>query len=217
MPVVEFASWPIAEGVDWRTILRPSLVALRQAKGFIEYFVGVPAEDSQRLQFSVAWDAIEDHRALQKSAIYPEMCEAIKACLPAGTEITSLTSYHFDFGVHARTEEEKNFIPALSAPFTEWLFLTLKEGKTKEDLVPLLDISIRDNFTADAKRIKGMHTPPVWAQSVEDPKVFAALFGWDTVAVHTEVAAQDKYGPIIRDVKEVVDMTVTHTPFERNI
>ncbi|PPQ75090.1 hypothetical protein CVT24_010155 [Panaeolus cyanescens] len=155
------------------------------------------------------------------------MIEAITKCLPPGTSTTaSFVSYHLDFTLHSTSESAGeasitpastfSITPAFSAPLTEWLFLTLKDGKTKDDIIPLLN-EIRDKLAEDAKTISGLYVPMLWAQTVEDPRVFAALLGWDSVEVHRQVGAQEKYGEVMKTLLNTADFKVTHTPFEKNI
>lgn len=117
-----------------------------------------------------------------KAPNYPEIVGCIKSSLPPGVDLGSLTMHHVDFGAHARTEAEANVIPALTAKVTEKIVFTLNEGTTKEALADILN-GIRDKVMEDSKLIGGISPPAVWGQTVEDPKVFVLLIGWDSTKV----------------------------------
>ncbi|PPR05417.1 hypothetical protein CVT24_008031 [Panaeolus cyanescens] len=214
MTVVEFASWPVAG--DWKTPLRPSLDVVRTWNGCTDLFIGVPEEDSQTAQLIVVWETLEHHQALIKAAKYPEVVSGIAASLPPDSGLSSLVMYHVDFAANARSPSEVDVGPAFSAPITEQVFMTLKEGKTKGDIAKVLN-AIRDKITEDSKTTDGISTPMVWGQTVEDPKVFVLLIGWDSSQLHRDIVAQPKYKEVLSSLVETVDIKMIHVPLKSNI
>lgn len=71
-----------------------------------------------------------------------------------------------------------DFFPALTAPVTEVLLMTLKDGKTKEDLDSIL-LPLGNKI--DTKNIH--NRPANQGVILEDPKQFVVTIGWDSIQV----------------------------------
>ena len=113
---------------------------------------------------------------------YPQVVAPIQASLPPNTDLRALGLHHVDFSTHAQSEDEAVVFPALLAKVTEKVVITLKEGTTKEELAELLN-GVRNKITEDSKVTEGISTPILWGQTVEDPRVFIMLIGWDSSKV----------------------------------
>ena len=89
-------------------------------------------------------------------------------CIASAEEGGSgLTLYHVDF--------IKPYTPSQSAPTTEVLAITLKEGKTKADLWKVLEA-----ITAKIDEENPKYAPVTWGQTLEDEKKFYLTIGWDS-------------------------------------
>jgi hypothetical protein len=76
------------------------------------------------------------------------------------------------------TQDGPRPFPAITAPVSEILDMTLKEGKTKEDLVEVLAV------LAPMLDVDSPYPPPAWGESHEEPgNRYALLLGWNSAKV----------------------------------
>jgi len=97
----------------------------------------------------------------------------------------------------------------LSAPVTEFAFITLKEGKESErgDLERSL-AELQEKVCA----AEGFHASS-WGQSVDPGKenVYIFVLGWDTAAAHWRaVAPGTTCGKLVDQLKLIADIDLTH-------
>ena len=107
---------------------------------------------------------MEHHKALVNRPGYPEIL-GLKPAINGEHKL-----YHIDFNHSPKA--------SVTAPTTEILILTLKEGKTKEHLDTIL-------AAADPKIIAdgGVFGPSAWGATQESPNVIILLLGWESSKV----------------------------------
>ncbi len=110
------------------------------------------------------WETLEHHKALVNRPGYPEIL-GLKPAINGESKL-----YHIDFNNSPKA--------AVTAPTTEILILTLKEGKTKEHLDTIL-------AAADPKIIAdgGVFGPSAWGATQESSNVVILLLGWESSKV----------------------------------
>jgi hypothetical protein len=111
------------------------------------------------------WETIEHHKNLMKHESFDQLKKSLGPVFAAIPQ-----TEHFAF--------ESSTIPALSAPVTEIVFLTPKEGKSKEEVKAAIG-----TLLAEMNKLKGLHPPIAYGYSLSNENKAAALLGWDSVEV----------------------------------
>jgi len=118
--------------------------------------------------------------------------------------------------------------PALIAPITEILTMTLKEGKTKEDLYDVL------NILASKMDVDAPYPPVARGEIREEPgKGYALILGWNSSKVslascliylvlnfilqeHFDLVGQPSYGALIQKLFDTVDFKMFHAALKKH-
>ncbi|KAJ3501216.1 hypothetical protein NLJ89_g9440 [Agrocybe chaxingu] len=174
MPVYEVVQSPISEvGLKDRTLLQPVADLHTATDGCNGMSFGTTEEDPSIGWMFISWDSYEHHKALIDSIIdnpaYSTLTDSLNTFWAKGPEGVSI--------VHVTFEQDPT--AALTAPCTEIVSLTLREGKTKDDLYATL-VAFRD---AGMEKEKGIHPPLTYGQTREDPNKFFLVVGWDNSKV----------------------------------
>ncbi|KZT15565.1 hypothetical protein NEOLEDRAFT_1081990, partial [Neolentinus lepideus HHB14362 ss-1] len=132
------------------------------------------------------WQSYEHHIALMNAPIYAKLIETLKPAMGGPFEM-----------IHVKFT--KNPTPVLEAPVTEVAFITLKPGKTKEQVAPLLDQLTSRGLSA-------------WGPTIEKEDTLVLTFGWASVEEHTEVIskAPEEAKKVLASIKELADIKLAH-------
>ena len=111
------------------------------------------------------WESFDHYKKLTESAGFPDLIESMKPAM-AGPLQT----------LHAEVKTDPT--TALEAPVTEVTIVSIKEGKTFEDVRPL-----GEALDASCHLLKGNHVPSSWGPVVQDVQKIGVAVGWDSVEV----------------------------------
>jgi hypothetical protein len=125
---------------------------------------------------------------------------------------------------------ESSTIPALSAPVTEIVFMTPKEGKSKEEVQAAIGILI-----VEMNKLKGLHPPVAFGYSLENENNAAALLGWDSIEVcvtrcntgqtpdistasqaHSQGVKEEQVVKLLGGLSEVAVLDIKHAIFKKH-
>ncbi|PPQ95303.1 hypothetical protein CVT25_001034 [Psilocybe cyanescens] len=166
MPIVEITSWEATNAyIADPSIFKPVVEGITKSDGCIGIHSGLVEEDRKRFHSFIVWETLEHHKALTSQPSFAEWLKIIQS-VKVGESKTS----HVDF--------VKDFTPALTAPTTEILWMTLNEGKTKEDLYNILSTMATKIDAGNAK-----YAPVTWGPTLEDSNTFYLTIGWDSTKV----------------------------------
>ncbi|KAF8954299.1 hypothetical protein BDZ97DRAFT_489766 [Flammula alnicola] len=169
MPLYEIITFPASEAfvTDSATVLKAPAEFLSTVDGLPSVFAGLAEEE--KTGFIVAeWETYEHHKAMTQRPGYPQIVGFGPAFASAGER----SSFHVDFIADPKAG-------ALTAPTTEVMVMTLKEGKTKDDLAAVLAV-LGPKITA----AEGAYEPLAWGETREEPgKKFYLFLGWESTKV----------------------------------
>jgi|ERR1700722_5299988 len=112
------------------------------------------------------WETHEHHKKIMAQESYREVLQSIKPLYTGEFQMV-----HIPF--------EKSVTEALSAPVTEVVILTLKPGKSKDDLTTRVD-----DFLKVLENAEGAHAPGLFGWTIEKEDRAVAIFGWDSIEVN---------------------------------
>ncbi|KAF8885685.1 hypothetical protein CPB84DRAFT_1850290 [Gymnopilus junonius] len=199
MPVVEIAWWSPSEAFEAdKSIIIPALDFLKSTDGCNAVYSGFAEEEKTHFLFLV-WETLEHHQNLIAHPEYPQVTRLLPTVGEGGIKL-----YHVEFN--------KDFLPAISAPSTEILAMTLKEGKTKDELYTILG-AIASNIDKDNTP---EHRHATFGPTVEDPTKFYLSIGWKSAAFHGEIVQQPHIFAEILKLRETVDYKLLHVNFAKH-
>ncbi|KDR82944.1 hypothetical protein GALMADRAFT_238635 [Galerina marginata CBS 339.88] len=198
MPVVEIAWWPASDALlADPTIVAPALEYISKVDGCLGIYSGLVEEDKKTVYAFIVWETVEHHKTLMKHPEYP----AVLGLAPSVGGELKLNHVNYI----------KDFVPALTAPTTEILGITLKEGKTKEDLENVLNkLAVR----IDAANSK--YAPVTWGPTVEDPKKFFLSIGWDSAKAHGDIVGEPSFLPDLTELRSTADLNMSHASLKKH-
>ena len=138
----------------------------KTANMFIRTF---PASNSRppKVMIVLAWEKYEHHKTLIDNPVeYPIIMAKLKPAIGRGKFLMS----HVQFNDDATA--------ALTAPMTEIVGITLKDGHVKQELDDVLR-TLTTKIASEA----GSFSPAVWGATIEDPNKFWLIIGWQSVKV----------------------------------
>ncbi|KAJ3514136.1 hypothetical protein NLJ89_g2547 [Agrocybe chaxingu] len=203
MPVLEICQWKVSKAfLEDPSSLGPVFDQVSAATGCHGVYSGLAEEDKESIWLLIQWETYEHHQTLMKDPSYSSLIEKLKPTF--ATSAKDLAMSHVDFN--------KDPIEALTAPCTEVVKAIIKDGKTKADL---------DAVMADvASRIeaeKGSYPPVIWGQTVEDPKVFFLVVGWDSSKTHFDVVGQESFKIPLQNLRDAADLHMAHVSLKGHL
>ncbi|PPQ64088.1 hypothetical protein CVT24_008901 [Panaeolus cyanescens] len=192
-PIVEFVSWAATPAyVADPTLLQPVIDIIKNSDGNLGIFTGLVEEDNSTLYMAIVWQSFEHHQKLMDDKItYGKLFEALApVSLHAGSDIQM---HHVEFG-------GANVVPAFTSGTTEYTIVTLKEGKTNADLLPVINNLIEMFKEDDSATYPGVAGPVK-----EDPRTYVLALGWKNSQLHMAAAVNPAYQPTFAAFREVVD------------
>lgn len=199
MPVIEITSFALSEAfLADPNILTPALDFLVKVNGCLGIYHGIPEEDEQMIFLFIVWETFEHHKALIDHPNYPNII-GFRPSIGAG----GVTIKHVEF--------IQDPFPALSAPTTEILEMTLKAGKTKEDLYDVLKI------LASKMDVEAPYPPVSRGEVREEPgKSYFLVLGWNSSKEHLNLVGQPSYKPAIQQLFDVVEPKMFHAALKKH-
>ena len=121
-----------------------------------------------KVMIALAWEKYEHwHKALIDNPVeYPIIMAKLKPAIGRGNFLMS----HVQFNDDATA--------ALTAPVTEIVGITLKDGHAKQELDDVLR-TLTNKIESEA----GSLSPAVWGPTIEDSNKFWLIIGWQSVKV----------------------------------
>jgi len=166
--------------------------------GCLGLYHGITEEDKTTIFIFIVWETFEHHKALMDHPEYPGIIGLRPSFVPDGVKMKHVQFIQDPF-------------TALSAPITEIADMTLKEGKTKEDLAEVLAVSA-SNFEADAP-----YLPAAWGESREEPgKGYVLIIGWNSSKEHLGIVAKPSYATPIQNLVNTVDSKMFHVALKKH-
>ncbi|KAF8177034.1 hypothetical protein BJ912DRAFT_986347 [Pholiota molesta] len=199
MPVYEIFVFPASDAfvADPAAALKPAREFMSKVDGCLSVHGGA-AEEEKTGYLVVAWETYEHHLALMKREGYPDIIGLAPVFGEGDPKL-----YHVDFIESPET--------ALAQNATEILIMTLKEGKTKEDLAAAIAV-LGAKITAE----EGCSKPLAWGETREEPgKTFFSFLGWESSKRHVEVVGQNSYETPIQNMYAAADIKIVHVDFKK--
>ncbi|EPQ53605.1 hypothetical protein GLOTRDRAFT_100664 [Gloeophyllum trabeum ATCC 11539] len=192
LPVAELVLFTSSEAYqNDQGVLGGLIDILNKTEGKIATYHGPEVEDPTKGYLFVLWQTLEHHKALMSGPTYPALVETLKPAVGGPFEML-----HINF--------TKDPTPALEAPVTEVALVTLKPGKTKEEVGPLLH------------KLTGLPTPGIvlstWGPTVEKEETLIIAAGWESVEAHKQASkgVSGEVAQLIASIRELVDIKITH-------
>ncbi|KDR82943.1 hypothetical protein GALMADRAFT_134467 [Galerina marginata CBS 339.88] len=197
MPVVEIAWWPASDALlADPTVVGPALEYISKVDGCLGIYSGLAEEDKKTVYAFIVWETVEHHKTLMKHPEYP----AILGLAPSvGGE---LKLNHIEY--------IQDFVPALTAPTTEILGISLREGKTREDLEKALAAVNSKVEVANPK-----YAPVAWGPTVEDPQKFWLNIGWESAKAHGDIMKQPSFLPELTELRSTAVLNMHHVSLKK--
>jgi len=148
------------------------------------------------------WETLEHHKALMNHPKYPKFIGLGPTIASKKDGGTGITLFHVEF--------IKPFTPSHSAPTTEVLAITLKEGQTKEDLWKAVNA-----ISAKIDSENPKHVPVTWGQTLEDEQKFYLTIGWDSSDAHRSIMGDASFLPFLTDLRATAALKMVHVSFKK--
>ncbi|KAF9472676.1 hypothetical protein BDN70DRAFT_998047 [Pholiota conissans] len=147
----------------------------------------------------ISWESYEHHQAIKKLEGFPQ----ILGLAPIFGQGDPTKVYHVNF---AESPDA-----AIAMNVTEVLTLTLKDGKTKEDLSEPMAV-LASKLTVGDRCAK----PLAWGETREAPgRVFFLFLGWETSQKLFEAISQRSYEDFLCDLSAIVDIRMLRVSFKK--
>jgi len=202
MPIIEIAAPTASEAfLANPNIITPALDFLLKSDGCLGIYHGIAEEDKKTIILIVVWESSEHHKALMDHPEFPDIIGFGPSLGPDG-----LRFKHIDV----------NFIQdpfiAFDAPTTEIVEVTLKEGKTKEDLYEVLAV-LASQLDVDAP-----YPPVAWGESQDEPgERYGLVLGWNSSKEHFDLVGQPSYVTPIQNLFNAADLKMFHAALKKHV
>jgi len=199
MPIFEIAELVASEAfLADPNIITPALDFLVKVDGCLGLYHGIAEEDKKPIYLVIVWETFEHHKALIDHPEYPGIIGLGPSVVPGGIKVKHVNFIQDPF-------------PALSAPTTEIVDITLKEGKTKEDFYEAMTV-LASKLAVDAP-----YPQVAWGDSHEEPgKRYGLVLGWNSSKEHFDHVAQPSYVTLIQNVTNTVEGKMFHVAFNKH-
>ncbi|TFK40845.1 hypothetical protein BDQ12DRAFT_711448 [Crucibulum laeve] len=197
MPSVEFVVFPASDALlADESVIFPALDFISKVEGYIKTYWGLQLEDKKTLYWAIVWESYEHHKAFMQSSELHVLISHLKVALGGKPTIQNVVY----------SDDATN---AFTAPTTELVTFKKKDGSTDE-----LKAGLR--YIADiVDKLEKTHPPTVFGPTIEDPSVFFAAAGWDSLEAHQEALAAKSLGEKGVAFIATVDASVVHAIFKQ--
>ncbi|KAG1822776.1 uncharacterized protein BJ212DRAFT_826281 [Suillus subaureus] len=159
-------------------------------EGLSKAYLGFETEDPSNAFWVFEWASLNVYRTYRQTDTF-KATQAVARQVFASTP----TSVFVNFSDTSRI---------FSAPVTEFVTFTLKEGVSMDKLQPLVT----------QLEVKLPGTPKFygssWAPVVDKPNVVHGVLGWESVQAHWDAVSSGPLKEIIDEVKKVADLWLVH-------
>ncbi|KAH7885328.1 hypothetical protein F5I97DRAFT_1937560 [Phlebopus sp. FC_14] len=166
------------------------LSQISKASGLNKSYVGFETEDPTVLFWVNDWTSKDAHAAFLQQPDYSAIADKSRAAFATQPTVNFV---QFD--------DAKG---PLGAPITEFVTFTLKEGKTIEQLEPL--VQELHQKLAGAPKFHG----DSWAVIIDKPNVYHGILGWDTVEAHWDAVKEGAPKEVIDRIRQLADLWLVH-------
>ncbi|KAG1801294.1 uncharacterized protein BJ212DRAFT_1398992 [Suillus subaureus] len=164
-------------------------------EGFSKAYLGFETEDPSNAFWVFEWTSKSAHDTYHQT-------DTFKATQSASRQVFASRPTHTFAGF-------SNTSQIFSAPVTEFVTFTLKEGVSMNALQPLVQ----------QLQAKLQGTPKFygssWAPVVDKPNVVHGVLGWESVQAHWDAVSSGPLKEIIDKVKKVADLWLVHAVLTR--
>ncbi|KAG0700113.1 hypothetical protein DFH29DRAFT_1056675 [Suillus ampliporus] len=158
--------------------------------GLLKAYLGFETEDPSNAFWVLEWTSKSAHETYHQS-------DAFKATQAAARQIFANKPTHTFVGFPSTTE-------IFSAPVTEFVTFTLKDGVTIDKLQPLVK-KLQSELPGTPKFYGSS-----WAPVIDKPNVVHGVLGWESVKAHWDAVGSGPLKEIIDEVKEIADIWLVH-------
>jgi len=199
MPIIEIAEFAASEALlADPNIITPALDFLIKVDGCLGIYHGIAEEDKKTIFLIIVWETFEHHKALLDDPEFPGIIGLGPSIFPDEIKVTHVKFIQDPF-------------PALSAPTTEIVYTTLKEGKTQEDLYEVLTV-LASKLDVDAP-----YPPIAWGESLQEPgKRCGIVLGWNNSKEHFDLVERPSYATPIQNLFNTVDLKMFHAALKKH-
>ncbi|KAF7353981.1 hypothetical protein MVEN_01084600 [Mycena venus] len=175
MPVIQRITFPVSDAFSSNpNIFKAATDIVKTSAGYISSFHGLQIEDKKTGYFVTVWQSSVPFNAFAEGTTYASFMDTLQQAASGDVE-----SHYVD------VDAADPSIP-LSAPITEFVRFTVKEGIQSGDTYDLFERLTRGLDTAD-----GAHPPSYWGSSRNSPGNHILVYvGWDTVEAHWEAVKE---------------------------
>ncbi|KAG1788139.1 uncharacterized protein HD556DRAFT_1245742 [Suillus plorans] len=164
--------------------------AADKIEGLSKAYLGFETEDSTNAFWVFEWASLAAHDAYRQT-------EAFRAIQATAQQIYTGKPKHVFVNFSDTTQ-------IFSAPVTEFVTFTLKEGASIDKLEPL--VAQLQTGLAGTPNFYGSS----WAPVIDKPNVIHGVLGWESVQAHWDAVSSGPLKAIIDQVKEVADLWLVH-------
>ncbi|KAG1885149.1 hypothetical protein F4604DRAFT_153779 [Suillus subluteus] len=159
-------------------------------EGLSKAYIGFETEDPSNAFWVFEWVSMDAHSTYRQTDTF-KATQAVSQQIFASTP----TSVFVNFSDTSRI---------FSAPVTEFVTFTLKEGVSMDALQPLVT----------QLEVKLQGTPKFygssWASVNDKPNVVYGVLGWESVQAHWDAVTSGPLKDIIDEVKKIADLWLVH-------
>ncbi|KAG2153121.1 uncharacterized protein EDB93DRAFT_1082595 [Suillus bovinus] len=166
------------------------LAAKSSAETIDGAYHGLEVEDPSNAFWVFEWASLSAHGAHHQTDDFKAVKETVKQI-----HTTEPTHMFVHFSDPSRI---------FSAPVTEFVTFTLKEGINMDALQPLVE-QLQDKLQGTPEFYGSS-----WAPVVDKPNVVHGVLGWESVQAHWDAVSSGPLKEIIDKVKEVADLWLVH-------
>jgi len=196
MTVLEVACFDASEALlGDHELTRASLEALAKSDGCIKVYYGFDVDKGKKAFMAAIWESFDHYKKFTKSDGYPAVVESMKPAMAGPLQMQH---------VEVKTDPTT----ALEAPVTEITIVSLKEGRTFEEVR-----AMGEKVDANAHLAKGAHIPSSWGPTFQDGQKIVVAAGWDSVEDHAALPGTPPFTQIFVDMAELADLTINHVKF----
>ncbi|KAH9478066.1 hypothetical protein JR316_0010303 [Psilocybe cubensis] len=205
MPIVKISTWQVSEAHIADSTLWTSLAQeIGQAPGCLGVYSGIAEEDGKRFHSFVVWESLGHYDSFSNSPGFGTLLTAFEQVRSGPSQ-----SYFVAFN--------QDFIPALSAPTTEILRMSILDGKSTEDLESIVG-TIKGRIDSGNEKFAPVAWGPIVKnQEGEDGKQFYLVIGWESVKAHVDFVTEASFVPLIDSLKETAALEMFHSHLTRNV
>ncbi|KAJ7822210.1 hypothetical protein B0H14DRAFT_3470968 [Mycena olivaceomarginata] len=196
MPAIQRITFPVSDAfLSDHNIFKSATDIVNTSAGYMSSFYGLQIEDKKTGYFVTVWQSSVPFNAFAEGTTYTNFMNTLQQAASGDLE-----SHYVDVNT------VDPCIP-LSAPVTEFVIFTMKEGIQSSDTYDLFERLTRGLDTSE-----GAHPPSYWGSSRNRAGNHILVYvGWDTVEAHWEAVKEgtELHG-VVQDLLKQADVHIGH-------